>query len=409
MNPAFGPAHIRALTDIFNAKSVKLRDTLMDEIRNIASSNGIDVTVWLSRMTLDAIGLAGFNYSFDALNVNERPNELSEAFNHMVQTAQDINLLTVLQGFIPPLRVISTAQTRVIKKSQQTMTRIGRHLLRDAKAAIRAESDTKTIEKSNVKGKDLLSLLVRANTATDIPDSQRMDDEDVLAQVPTFLAAGHETTSTATTWALYALTQNKAAQTKLRDELLTMDTENPSMDALNALPYLDMVVRETLRLHAPVANSIRVATKDDVIPLETPVVDRYGVQRHEIRIQKGDSIWVPILAVNRSKEIWGEDAHEFRPERWESTPEAAHQIPGVWGNMLTFIGGPRACIGYRFSLVEMKSLLFALVRAFEFDLAVPASEVSKRNVVVTRPLITSDPEEGRQFRLPLIIRPFVRD
>ena len=79
---------------------------------------------------------------------------------------------------------------------------------------------------------------------------------------------------------------------------------------------------------------------------------------------------VPILLMNRSKSIWGEDSFEFkyafvsffvmsanvyllvRPERWQSSPEAAAHIPGVWGNMLTFLGGPRACIGYRFSLVE---------------------------------------------------------
>ncbi|KAG6823047.1 hypothetical protein H0H93_004334, partial [Arthromyces matolae] len=56
--------------------------------------------------------------------------------------------------------------------------------------------------------------------------------------------------------------------------------------------------------------------------------------------------------INRDKTIWGDDAHEFRPERWETVPEEANRIPGVWGNVLTFLGGPRACIGYRFSLVE---------------------------------------------------------
>lgn len=81
---------------------------------------------------------------------------------------------------------------------------------------------------------------------------------------------------------------------------------------------------------------------------------------------------VPIIAVNRDKSIWGEDADEFRqailldrlpprdlnspllcrPERWESISEASSEVPGVWGNMLTFLGGPRACIGYRFALIE---------------------------------------------------------
>jgi cytochrome P450 len=64
-------------------------------------------------------------------------------------------------------------------------------------------------------------------------------------------------------------------------------------------------------------------------------------------------VLVPILLVNRSKELWGDDAHTFRPERWiDGVPESVKSMPGPWSNMLTFIGGPHACIGYRFSLYE---------------------------------------------------------
>jgi cytochrome P450 len=58
--------------------------------------------------------------------------------------------------------------------------------------------------------------------------------------------------STAVTWALFALTQNLPSQTRLREELQTVSTDSPTMDELNALPYLDCVVRETLRAYAPV-------------------------------------------------------------------------------------------------------------------------------------------------------------
>ncbi|KAH7903368.1 hypothetical protein BJ138DRAFT_1107732 [Hygrophoropsis aurantiaca] len=79
--------------------------------------------------------------------------------------------------------------------------------------------------------------------ATDLPESQKLSDEDVLvvsSGVPTFLVAGHETTSAAITWALAP-----NILTMLREELLSVDTNTPPKDELMAFPYLDAVVRET--------------------------------------------------------------------------------------------------------------------------------------------------------------------
>ncbi len=98
-----------------------------------------------------------------------------------------------------------------------------------------------------------------------------------------FLVAGHETISNATAWALFALTQAPTVQTKLREELLSVSTDTPTMDELQALPYLDAVVRETLRLHPPVASTDRMAAKDDVIPVQTPYTDRYGNVKDHIK------------------------------------------------------------------------------------------------------------------------------
>ena len=72
------------------------------------------------------------------------------------------------------------------------------------------------------------------------------------------------------------MTQNVEAQTKLRNELLAVGTDNPTMDQLNSLPYLDAVIRETLRIHAPVASTMRVTTQDDILPLGEPIKDKYG-------------------------------------------------------------------------------------------------------------------------------------
>ena len=72
-------------------------------------------------------------------------------------------------------------------------------------------------------------------------------------------------------------------QTKLRDELLAVVTDNPSMDELNSLPYLDSVLREILRLFPPATLTMRAATQDDVIPLGKPITDRNGNLLDEIR------------------------------------------------------------------------------------------------------------------------------
>lgn len=409
MNPAFGPAQIRALTDIFISKSIQLRDVWSTMTVASEHTTRIDIMPWLSKMTLDVIGLAGFNYEFNALNATDKPNELNQAFSVMFSAGQQMSIIPILKGWIPLLRWIPSDRDRKIDAAQKTMGRIGSQLLHDAKAAVISSLGAEkggSIEKSSLQGRDLLSLLVRANMATDIPENQRISDEDVLAQVPTFLVAGHETTSTATTWALYALCLRPDIQTKLREELLTVETETPSMDELVELSYLDAVVRETLRLHAPVPSTVRVAMKDDILPVDTPFTDKYGVVHDGIKVSKGDPIFIPILAMNRSEAIWGTDAKEFNPDRWASLPEVASQVPGVWGHVMTFLGGPRACIGYRFSLVEMKALLFTLVRAFEFELAVPASDVGKRSTIVQRPFLRSDPENKSQ--LPLLVKPYCK-
>lgn len=141
------------------------------------------------------------------------------------------------------------------------------------------------------------------------------------AEIPTFLVAGHETTSTSTTWCLYAITRNPAIQRKLREELFTLSTDTPTMDELNSLPYLEKVIHETLRLHAPVTATNRIATKDDMLPVSKPYTDRYGNVCTEIRIAKGDRISIPILAVHTSKDIWGEDALEFKSVAAIQNPE----------------------------------------------------------------------------------------
>ncbi|TFY50218.1 hypothetical protein EVG20_g11649 [Dentipellis fragilis] len=126
------------------------------------------------------------------------------------------------------------------------------------------------------------------------------------------------------------------------------------------------------------------------------------------RLRRGDIITIPIQAVNRCKEIWGEDAKEFRPDRWLKPPEAAQAIPSLYSNTLTFLNGAptggnghRACIGYKFALSEIKIFLYVLLRDIEFTLDDDVV-IEKRVNVVTRPFVKSAPGSGNQ--MPLRIR-----
>jgi hypothetical protein len=85
---------------------------------------------------------------------------------------------------------------------------------------------------------------------------------------------------------LYELAIHRDIQDRLRKELLTVESDNPSMERLNSLTFLDAVVRENLRINAVVNATIRVADKDDVIPLETPYIDSNGVLKTTIRFDQ---------------------------------------------------------------------------------------------------------------------------
>jgi len=247
--------------------------------------------------------------------------------------------------------------------------------------------------------------------APDVPSSQRISDIDIANQINTFLFAGSDTTSLAISWCIHILAQKQDLQQRLRDELIGV-AHGMSDDAfataefyteLDQLPYLENVCREILRLIPPVHSSIRVALKDDTIPISSPMrwEDRYGKTIKEshptgIKIARGEYIHIAIEGLNLSKSVWGEDAHEFNPDRWENLPELVRSAPGLYSNIMTFGYGPRSCIGMRFSMMEMKAFMFMLFRTFRFH---DPPDVRKVSAIVTRPFVKGSFEEGS--RLPI--------
>jgi len=419
MNPSFSTAHIRSLMPTFYEKAQIVRDIWLSSIptatteKNGKPKGTVNVLDTLSRMALDIIGLTGFDYPFDALRNagakdGEYGNELAQAFSTVLNHPGGYGWWNIIINWFPILYNIPTAQERRIQHAIDTLHRVGGQLIAQKKTAVMSEltpspvQPSKTLPPSNVskdsvKGKDFLSLLIRANMADDLPVSERLSDHDVMSQISTFVVAGHETTSTSLSWTLHALTLHPHVQDKLREELLSVGSDEPSLEVLEGLEYLDAVVREALRWCSIVPSSIRTCMKDDVVPIEN------GTKT--IKIKEGDGIFVPIVSLNRLKDVWGEDASEFKPERW-LTPmppdlkEKQKQVPGVYSDLMSFIGGPRSCIGVKFAVVEMKCVIFTLLRSLTISLP-PGQEITARTTIVTRPLVKG--REGEGNMLPLFV------
>jgi cytochrome P450 len=253
-----------------------------------------------------------------------------------------------------------------------------------------------------------LTLLIQSNLLTD--PSKRISDADLLDQLSTFLFAGSDTTALTMAWCAHLLSLNPDVQTRLRDEIISLSacssntqtgySPQSHAEAIDALPYLDAVVRETLRLCPPVHGTMRVATRDDNIPISSPILLRDGkvVRDGEtLRIRKGSYVHVPIEALNFSEDIWGPDARSFNPDRWFSLPHTARvpAYPGI-ANLMTFSFGPHACPGWKFSILQTKIFMTTLLPDFVFE---PAADIQKFNAVLTRPYVYDQFEHGA--RLPL--------
>jgi len=217
-------------------------------------------------------------------------------------------------------------------------------------------------------GKDIMSILLKANLAARKED--KLPEEEVIGQMNTFIFAGHDTTTGAISRIIHQLALNQDVQTKLREEVTAARREHGDLeyDILMGLPYLDAVCRETLRVFPPVSTLTRTTRKDIVMPLLWPIKSVDGkTEIREIPLKKNTNVLISVLNANRSKAIWGEDAEEWKPERWlKPLPEsvAKAHLPGVYASMMTFLGGGRACIGFKFAEMEMKLVLSILLETF---------------------------------------------
>ena len=432
LNPSFSPSHLRDILPTFFECVYRLRDAWDETLakreheslafrdaRHRAAydddgkSTVIEVYHWASRVTLDIIGSAGFGHEFGATvgkqNKLEQATRVMFGGHHGKPTPVKLALIRLtrqLFDWVPIIKFIPNKRVQEVRLGAAAFEQESRRILA-AKKRDEADADKSgaITDDTFKRRKDLMALLLKS---TRHDARMQLSDSELRGQMTTFLLAGHETTSTLLTWTLHRLSTRPDVQSRLRDEIrgardqIARDGRGEfEADELNALPYLDAVTREVSRLDPPVSMTVRESAVDDVIPLSAPIRARDGSTHDAVPIKKGQIILIPIAAYNRDTAIFGDDANEFRPERWlESTKVADGQhTVGVWSPLLTFLAGPRSCIGYRFAILELKALLSALIEQYEFAPRDAAMVINARANIVIRPVI--DGEDDLGYRLPL--------
>lgn len=192
--------------------------------------------------------------------------------------------------------------------------------------------------------------------------SRCTDQAEVREQVLGLLAAGRDTTASLMSWVFYCLVRNPRVLAKLRAVVLKdfgayrSDSEAVSREItfqkLKNCQYLQHVMKETLRLHSIVAFNSRMAVRDTTLPTGGGHDGTLPVF-----VPAGTEVNFSTHVMHRRRDLWGEDADEFVPERWESAR------PG-WG-YVPFNGGPRLCIGQQFALTEAGFVIVRLLQRYE--------------------------------------------
>ncbi|KAH9914354.1 cytochrome P450 [Fomitopsis serialis] len=403
LNPVFSVNNMRAMLPLFHELGCKFREAIRARVQD--GPQELDMLAWLARVALELIGQGALGYSFDPL-VTDRADPYGEALKSLGPELDSLMILrkvaylseplprwfrrAFLKLFPPGTRVHSIVQTL------DTLDRSAKDIYAAKKRASK-QGDAEMMKQVG-QGKDLISILLRANAAADPTD--RLPDDEVVAQMSLFIMAGLDTTSNALSRILTLLATHPDHQQKLRQELLeARAADGLPYDELNRLPLLDAVIRETLRM----------ANKDTVLPLSTPIRTTDGKFMNAIPIAKGSQFVIGFAGSNMNKAVWGEDALEWKPERWLSLPATVTEarIPGVYSTYvvpsilltlyrMTFSGGKRACIGFKFSEMEMKVVLSILLSNFTFE---PSGKQIEWNVgVVWYPTVG---KENNNPELPL--------
>nr|UEN74740.1 protein lutein defecient 5 [Silybum marianum] len=343
--PALHQKYVAAMIGLFAQATDRLCKKLDD-----AAYNGEDVEMesLFSRLTLDIIGKAVFNYDFDSLTTD---NGIVEAVYTVLREAEDRSVSPIPTWEIPIWKDISPRQKKVNGSLKLINTTLD-DLIAICKRMVDEEEVEFNEEYMNETDPSILHFLLASGD--NVSSKQLRDD------LMTMLIAGHETTAAVLTWTFYLLSKEPSVVSKLQNEVdAVLGDRFPTIEDMKKLKYTTRVINESLRLYPQPPVLIRRSLEDDVL-------DKYPIKR-------GEDFFISVWNLHRSPKHW-EDADKFNPERWPLDGPNPNETNQNF-SYLPFGGGPRKCVGDMFASFEAIVAVAMLVRRFNFQMALGAPPV----------------------------------
>jgi len=369
ISPTFASGRIRSMCKNFDDCSTKIISARRAEILEGGGSTKVNL-----RQMFGSLSMASAVSSFYGIDLSQGEGEnTSEVFARNSREALRQSFVRFIISYLLPERLLKALNFPLFSDNQMRFL---------------AEKARKIIEHRQNSGQsfnDYLHLLLEAKSDNKVESSEidkfeehhalaginldrepsrkstklRLSEQEVQCQTMMLMAVATETTATLLTNVFYLLAHHPEIQENLFRELQQLrrseDQEGSGTfeyESLTSCIYLDCVVSESLRLMTPALYMDRLASED------------YYIEKYDISIPKDTIIHLAYHAIHMDPDYWPEP-EIFKPERF--LPENKDKI--VPGSYCPFGIGPRACIGFRFALTEVKVAIARLLTEFKFSQA----------------------------------------
>ncbi|XP_047328070.1 cytochrome P450 CYP72A219-like [Impatiens glandulifera] len=336
INPAFHMDKLKLMLPAFHVSCLEMINELQKATTN-ESTKEVDVWPYLQTLTADVISRTAFGSSY----------EEGRKIFQLLKIQAELVTKAVSTLYIPGWRFIPTKRNMRMKKIAKQIDNLLINLINKRVNALKAG------ESNN---EDLLNILLESNFREDkCGKMMGMTIKEVVDECKVFYFAGQETTAALLVWTMVLLAHHQEWQHRAREEVFQVfgKDNKPNFDGLNRLKIVTMILNEVLRLYPPVVQFSRTINEDM----------KLGESLH---LQAGTLIALPIILLHHDKEVWGDDAKEFKPERFA---EGISKATKGQFSYLPFSWGPRVCIGQNFALLEAKMAVAMILQHFSFELS----------------------------------------